>query len=365
MNGFTKDLLTVYNSCHQYTGTSVSPSAAQQFQSTLSQISYSSLDWLKEQVDPDNPTIDIAGEEPVEKNTNPPNRWQEAMRKMIMEVGGEQQPHVPEFEITGADPKPKMTSHKITTGAATKIIKAVDISPEEPYLFSVVENETGAQYQISVIGRLGLPGKEGTVYRANETSLMGAAIPLNRAMKVYRKAKSIKAVRQEAQFQQIAAKCGIAPQVYAVVGPGGNLDVTGPKIIMGLVGERVIDRITRQNGILTAAQQFSLLKTALKLDACGVRHNDPNPLNFMFSTKDSDDVMWIDYGFAKRQPTTAFNNLNSIRTLLRGGMQGIVSRGQLKPQGATIIDGWLSKLQEGGGTLTEEQVSAIERNEEA
>jgi predicted Ser/Thr protein kinase len=184
-------------------------------------------------------------------------------------------------------------------------------------------------------------------------------------MKVYRKAKSIKAVRQEAQFQQIAAKCGIAPQVYAVVGPGGNLDVTGPKIIMGLVGERVVDRITRQNGILTAAQQFSLLKTALRLDACGVRHNDPNPLNFMFSTKYSDDVMWIDYGFAKRQPSTAFNNLNSLRTLLRGGMQGIVSRGVLKPQGATIIDGWLSKLQEGGGTLTEEQVAAIERNEEA
>jgi hypothetical protein len=46
-------------------------------------------------------------------------------------------------------------------------------------------------------------------------------------------------------------------------------------------------------------------------------------------------------------------------------MQGIVSRGVLKPQGATIIDGWLSKLQEGGGTLTEEQVAAIERNEEA
>ncbi len=343
----------------------MSPSAAQQFESTLSQISYSSLGWLKEQVDPDNPTIDIAGEEPVEKNTRQPNRWQEVMREMIMEAGSEQQPHVPEFTISVSDPKPNMTSHKVTTGAVTKTVKTVDISPEEPYLFSVVENETGAQYQISVIGRLGLPGKEGTVYRANETSFIGTAIALNRAMKVYRKAKSIKAVRQEAQFQQIAAKCGIAPQVYAIVGPGGNLDETGPKIIMGLVGERVVDRIIRQSGMLTAAQQFNLLKTALRLDACGVRHNDPNPLNFMFSTKDSDDVMWIDYGFAKRQPPTAFNNLNSLRTFLHGGMQGIVSRKQLKPEGATIIDGWLSKLQEGGGTLTREQVAAIQRNEEA
>jgi len=37
----------------------------------------------------------------------------------------------------------------------------------------------------------------------------------------------------------------------------------------------------------------------------------------------------------------------------------------LKPEGAAVIDGWLARLDEGGGTLTGEEVAAIERNEEA
>ena len=347
MDNFIRDLIAIHYACCEKL-------ALAKFESVLSQVSYRTIDWLAAQVDPTNRMLDIAGESPSEKNGPAPSKWQEMINKAVVAIST-QEPFTPVFDTVGWDKKP-------TTDTIGKI-RVIRLSPEKPYLLTI-RDEASVEYQIAVVRRLGKPGKEGIVYRVEQSRIAdGPSVPMPRAMKVYRGKKSMKAVMIEAGFQQLAARCGVAPQVYGVATQGGRLDADGPKIIMGLAGERLIDRISRQNGMLTDNQQFNLLRTALKLDACGIRHNDPNPLNFMFKASDSDEILWVDYGFSKHQQKGEFNNLMSLKTLFHGGLQGIVSRGILKPQGSFIVNGWVQKAVKQGKTLTPADITAIERGE--
>lgn len=296
----------------------------------LEQISYNTLDWL----------VDHYNNEVLIHKT----AWQKRMESLILKEYN-RPAYVPEFEIEGtAPPKPAM----ILSGVDNPP-KVVDISDKNPYRFFCADKSfLDFVYVINVTNHLGQPGKEGTVYLINMSTSIGTlssyhSIGKSCAMKVYKSNKSYKTVLKEAQFQQEASKCGVAPKVYAVLPKGVNLDVNGPVIIMDLGGERVVDRIKRQGGMLTENQQFKLLQTAIKLDRCGIRQNDPNPLNFMFASKTSDDVLWLDYGFARKQEKDKLNNLLSLGTFLRGGMQGLISRKILKPEGATVITSWVEK----------------------
>lgn len=262
------------------------------------------------------------------------------------------EPSVPEMVLKyPAPPKPK------------KVDKLVDISAKNPYNFSITNQKF--ILDVSVTSRLGKPGKEGTVYLVNmaiNDADMGVGVINTYAMKVYRKKKSYAKILEEARFQQIAARCGIAPKVYAIMKESVKLDVDGPAFIMDLAGERVIDRIKKQQGILTPNQQFNLLKSALELDKCGVRQNDPNPLNFMFDTATSDEVIWIDFGFAKKQESNEINNFMSLHAFLYSGLMGVITRKVLKPEGAKILDFWLNKATEQGKKLTKEDIKLISSN---
>jgi predicted Ser/Thr protein kinase len=308
----------------------------------LEQISYDTLNWL----------VGHYNSEVLIYKT----AWQKRMKSLIIKEY-DRPAYVPEFEIEGiAPPKPNMVSSGVKNPA-----KVVDISDTNPYRFFCADKRfLDFVYDINVTNRLGKPGKEGTVYFVNMSTSIGTlssyhSIGKSCAMKVYKSNKSYNTVLKEARFQQEAAKCGVAPKVYAVLPKGLNLDVNGPVIIMNLGGERVVDRIERQGGILTENQQFKLLQTALILDRCGIRQNDPNPLNFMFVSENSDDVLWIDFGFAVKQEKDKINNLISLGNFLRGGMQGLITRKKLKPEGASVITYWVEKASKGKQLSTEDK----------
>jgi predicted Ser/Thr protein kinase len=312
------------------------------FPNILSQLRYNTLSWILDH--------------PIIKN-------QTGIQKTLITLLWDEynkETYVPKLQIVSCDPKP------------VKINKLVDISKENPYKFFLSNDKLNLE--VNTINRLGQPGKEGTVYLVNMLFYtfrdpiirdFSKKIYNTYAMKVYKKNKSFAKVLKEAQFQQIAARCGVAPKIYAIFesnDPCISLDVSGPAFIMDLAGERVIDRIKKQNGLLTSKQQFNLLLSALKLDSCGVRQNDPNPLNFMFASKTSDEVIWIDFGFAVKQESNEINNFMSLHTFLHSGMMGVISRKILKPEGAKILEFWLVKAKEQGKKLTEKDITLLTQN---
>lgn len=329
-----KDLLLIYLICFT--------KKYYWFPNILSQVRYDTLSWILSH-----------------SSIKNPNDTQKKIAKLIREEYNKK-PYVPQLTIEKCDPKPK------------KINKLVDISREHPYKFFLSNSEL--KLEVNAINRLGQPGKEGTVYLVNML-LYTISDPIIRAfskscnniyaMKVYKKNKSYAKVLQEAAFQQIAAHCGVAPKIYAIFERNDQciaLDVNGPAFIMDLAGERVVDRIEKQNGLLTPKQQFNLLISALKLDNCGVRQNDPNPLNFMFTSETSDEVIWIDFGFALKQKSNEINNFMSLDTFLHSGIMGVMSRKILKPEGARILEFWLNKAKKQGRKLTEQDIKLIHQH---
>lgn len=326
-NEFIKDLLLIYIICNYQKYDSLGL--------VISQLRYSTIEWLVSH-----------------KTINNPNTVQKKLTKLLVDEYNKE-PIVPEAVLKyPAPPKPQ------------QINKVVDISVQNPYNFSITAQKL--DLEVNVINRLGQPGKEGTVYLVNMfitndpvLQAFSQACGNTYAMKVYRKKKSYTNVMKEARFQQMAAHCGVAPKVYAIMEKSVNLDVDGPAFIMDLAGERVVDRIKRQNGLLTPQQQFNLLTSALKLDSCGISQNDPNPLNFMFESKTSDNIIWIDFGFAKKQKSNEINNFLSLKAFLHSGMMGVVSRKLLKPEGARILEFWIGKANNQDRKLSEEDIKLI------
>ena len=89
--------------------------------------------------------------------------------------------------------------------------------------------------------------------------------------------------------------------------------------------------------MLTDLQQYRLVSTALALDAIGVYHNDPNPLNMMCT---DGRFYYIDFGMTKPIDTKKngrFPNTRALRTTFTGGMQGLITRGVYTGDASIIL----------------------------
>lgn len=138
--------------------------------------------------------------------------------------------------------------------------------------------------RFSRVQQLGKKGKEGTVYLVIDT-LTGKKC----AMKTFRKQKSAKTLEKEANFQFLAAKEGISPNIIAY-------NTEEKYIVMDILSRTLMDILRDQNGEFTMSQQRQLIDLYKKLDRVGIMINDANPLNVM----DKDGRLYlIDYGFAK------------------------------------------------------------------
>jgi tRNA A-37 threonylcarbamoyl transferase component Bud32 len=227
-----------------------------------------------------------------------------------------------------------------------------------PRVYDVI-NEFGGRFRLTVLNNLGEPGAQGVTYRIKMEDLQMKGMKQEFAMKVFKLEKSYGKVLTEATCQQKAARCGVAPRVYGVMKRKGNAP---PRIIMGLGGQLAKDRIEIQGLKLTKVQQFKFLLASIKLDMCHVRHNDPNPPNFMFETKNSDQIQFIDFGYSKDVPLTDKRNHNvaAIGSFLHGAMQGLVTRGHITKEGSEILTKYADLAKEQKNGLTPAQIKEIE-----
>ena len=144
--------------------------------------------------------------------------------------------------------------------------------------------------------QLGLPGKEGIVYKVVTKGKK------EYAMKTFKLTKSSKTIRLEAETQKVAAKCGISPKVISV-------DTVDNNIVMEKLDKTLLESIIDKNGKITKVVQEAILDIILELDKCGIFHGDPNPLNFMFDKKGK--LYIIDFGYAKHIDEKLKKKLNT------------------------------------------------------
>lgn len=232
-----------------------------------------------------------------------------------------------------------------------------NISPQNPISFTIeIQDIT---YDINIIGQLGIPGKEGVTYLVEQD--LGGGIITRKAMKVFKKDKSVKKVEKEAAIQQKAGIAGISPQVYCVSDSGiKKLHHTGPFILMDLIpGDTLVKLAEKMNGILTDEQQYNLLNIALDMDDVQIRHNDANPLNIMY-LYESGQFMYIDFGMSRMSKgKDNYANFRALHAALHSGTYGLVSRKSLKPGGYDIIEYWITKYTNAGNILTPEDIVII------
>ena len=134
------------------------------------------------------------------------------------------------------------------------------------------------------IKQLGYSGKEGTTYLVEN-------IHNNRkfAMKKFRKYKSSKRLRQEAELQNMAAAEGISPLVI-------DIDTVSKYIVMEKMNKHLLDVLKQTNGVLSTSLQKQIIKIFRKLDYAGVFHGDANLTNYMLKNS---KLYIIDFGMAK------------------------------------------------------------------
>lgn len=127
-------------------------------------------------------------------------------------------------------------------------------------------------------------GKEGTTY------LVRTKEGREYAMKTFRKQKSSKNLRKEAELQQIAASVGISPNVI-------DIDTVSKYIVMDLMETHLWNHIVQNEGLLPKTFQKQIISIFKKLDSCGVFHADANIMNYMIKGK---KLYIIDFGMAKQ-----------------------------------------------------------------
>jgi predicted Ser/Thr protein kinase len=134
------------------------------------------------------------------------------------------------------------------------------------------------------IKMLGHPGKEGITYLV----VNDKGQPY--AMKTFKESKSAKRIMEEKDLQVFAAKYDISPKVI-------EYDIDHKYIVMEMMDKTLLQLITEKGGRLTRTLERELYELFVRLDNCGIYHNDANPLNVMIG-KDKKLYM-IDYGFGK------------------------------------------------------------------
>jgi len=124
----------------------------------------------------------------------------------------------------------------------------------------------------SYVKQLGVEGKDGRTFLARSLS-NGKTY----AVKIFKSSKSSAQIEKEAKLQQKASlhKPQISPRVIEYNGKGKY-------IVMDALDKTLFTVFKNQNGALTISQQKQCVNLFRELDACGVFHADPNPLNFMF-----------------------------------------------------------------------------------
>tara|TARA_B110000091_G_scaffold209615_1_gene251097 strand:- start:594 stop:1127 length:534 start_codon:yes stop_codon:yes gene_type:complete len=132
-----------------------------------------------------------------------------------------------------------------------------------------------------VLQQLGEDGAQGVV------SLVEFPNGLRSAMKQFKHTKSTNRIRQEADFQQLAADAGIAPKVM-------HVDLEHRRIFMEPLQSRVVD------GLKNGHKQFEneLMGIMNVLDDIGILHNDGNALNLMLDFENRLKI--VDFGLAKK-----------------------------------------------------------------
>ena len=136
----------------------------------------------------------------------------------------------------------------------------------------------------------GKKGKEGTTFVATGKSGKEYAI------KLFKATKSSNKLRDEAEYQMLAAEYGISPRVFAV-------NTETKYIVMEKMEETIVDYMKRKypekdsKKPLDVKQQKRIIEICEKLDCAKVVQNDGNPLNLMVDKKGT--IMVIDFGFAK------------------------------------------------------------------
>jgi len=146
------------------------------------------------------------------------------------------------------------------------------------------------------ISQLGEKGKEGTTYLVRDIS--GDEY----AMKTFRKHKSSKNLRKEADLQNMAASEGVSPRVI-------DIDTVSKYIVMEKMDRHLFD-IMRNNGAFISHNiQMQLITLFRKLDKAGVFHGDANLMNYMFKGR---KLYIIDFGMSKEITTSLVKKLGTV-----------------------------------------------------
>ena len=106
---------------------------------------------------------------------------------------------------------------------------------------------------------------------------------------VLKKIPSLSDAKKEAALQHKAAIHGIAPMIFRVNKSGICMEHIQP-------GTTLYAVLQKNKGNLSEHTQRNLIRLFKKLDRCGVAHNDPNPLNFVYKGK---KLIAIDFGMAQ------------------------------------------------------------------
>ncbi len=147
------------------------------------------------------------------------------------------------------------------------------------------------------LSQLGQSGKEGTTYLVMDPAYAGKRY----AMKCFRKTKSENRIAEEAHYQWLVAKYGIAPQVY-------QFNTKEKYILMEPLDQTLLSILTENKGIFPKKLQQEVIELYKKLDETGIAVNDGNPRNIM---EKNGKLYMIDYGLAKMASSPSFRKLKT------------------------------------------------------
>lgn len=161
--------------------------------------------------------------------------------------------------------------------------KLEELSSEIAIHLDSYESYRASKSKYKVCEKLGESGKEGTTYLVRTKN--GAEY----AMKCFRNNKSLNTLYREAILQDRASKYDVSPPVV-------DVDYATKSMIMEKMDCHLYDKIKKQSGELTLAQQKEILRIFRGLDEARVFQGDSNIMNYMYKNK---KLYMIDFGMAK------------------------------------------------------------------